>query len=66
MLVSALTEKVFTRNFHLADSHTLTLYRAQGGYTPLPKALRMEPAAITEEVKKANQRGLGGGPFRSA
>jgi NADH-quinone oxidoreductase subunit F len=57
------SEKIFTRNFHLADSHTLTRYREQGGYTALPKAFGMEPAAITEEVKKANLRGLGGAAF---
>ncbi len=57
------TEKIFTRNFHLADSHTLARYRETGGYTALDKALRMEPAAITEEVKKSNLRGLGGAAF---
>jgi NADH-quinone oxidoreductase subunit F len=57
------TEKIFTRNFHLADSHTLERYRATGGYTALGKALSMEPAAITEEVKKSNLRGLGGAAF---
>jgi NADH-quinone oxidoreductase subunit F len=56
-------EKIFTRNFHLADSHTLALYREHGGYTALPKALGMAPAAITEEIKKANLRGLGGAAF---
>jgi NADH-quinone oxidoreductase subunit F len=57
------TEKIFTRNFHLADSHTLRAYRDTGGYRGLTKALGMEPAAITEEVKKANLRGLGGAGF---
>jgi len=55
--------KIFTRNFHLADSHTLVRYREHGGYAALPKALGMEPAAITEEIKKANLRGLGGAAF---
>jgi len=58
-----MSEKIFTRNFHLADSHTLTRYRETGGCTALPKAFGMEPAAITEEVKKANLRGLGGAAF---
>jgi len=57
------TEKIFTRNFHLADSHTLRVYRETGGYRGLAKALAMEPAAIIEEVKKANLRGLGGAGF---
>jgi NADH-quinone oxidoreductase subunit F len=58
-----MTEKIFTRNFHLADSHTLRVYRETGGYTAIAKALEMEPAAITEEVKKSNLRGLGGAAF---
>ena len=60
-----MTEKIFTRNFHLPDSHTLRVYRESGGYTAIAKALRMEPAAITEEVKKSNLRGLGGAGFPS-
>jgi NADH-quinone oxidoreductase subunit F len=56
-------EKILTRNFGLADSHTLRVYRDTGGYTAWQKALGMEPAAITEEVKKANLRGLGGAAF---
>ncbi len=58
-----MAEKIFTRNFHLKDSHTLGVYRETGGYTAVAKALRMEPAAITEEVKKSNLRGLGGAGF---
>ena len=58
-----MAEKIFTRNFHLKDSHTLGVYRETGGYTAIAKALRMEPAAITEEVKKSNLRGLGGAGF---
>ena len=58
-----MAEKVFTRNFDRTNSHTLAVYRETGGYTALPKALAMEPAAITEEVKKSNLRGLGGAAF---
>src|SRR5215475_8631700 len=57
-----MAEMIFTRNFHLADSHTLARYKATGGYTALTKAFRMEPAAIPEEVKKSNLRGLEGEP----
>jgi len=45
------------------DSHTLRVYRERGGYAAWEKAKAMEPAAITEEVKKANLRGLGGAGF---
>jgi NADH-quinone oxidoreductase subunit F len=56
-------EKVLTRNFHRPDSHTLAAYRDTGGYTAWAKAQQLEPAVITEEVKKANLRGLGGAGF---
>ena len=54
---------VLMRNFSDTNSHTLTAYRAGGGYAAWDKAREMEPAAITEEVKKANLRGLGGAGF---
>ena len=58
-----MAETVLMRNFGRADSHTLAGYRAAGGYGAWDKALAMEPAAITEEVKKSNLRGLGGAGF---
>ncbi|MBI4638850.1 MAG: NADH-quinone oxidoreductase subunit NuoF [Candidatus Rokubacteria bacterium] len=51
------------RNFDRAESHTLRVYRETGGYTALAKAMAMEPAAIVEEVKRSNLRGLGGAGF---
>lgn len=38
-------------------------YLKHGGYAELAKALRMEPAAIKEEVKKSQLRGRGGAGF---
>jgi NADH-quinone oxidoreductase subunit F len=58
-----MADKILTRNFDLPDSHTLRVYRETGGYRAWAKALGMEPAAIAEEVKKANLRGLGGAAF---
>src|SRR3972149_11601766 len=58
-----MTEKILSRTFDVPDSHTLRVYREHGGYTAWEKAKAMEPAAITEEVKKANLRGLGGAGF---
>ena len=58
-----MAEIVLMRNFSNPDSHTITAYRAAGGYAAWDKARQMEPAAITEEVKKANLRGLGGAGF---
>ena len=58
-----MAETVLMRNFSNPDSHTLNAYRAAGGYAAWDRAREMEPAAITEEVKKANLRGLGGAGF---
>ncbi len=51
------------RNFARTDSHTLASYRGAGGYAAWQKAQTMEPAALVEEVKKSNLRGLGGAGF---
>ncbi|MBI4254203.1 MAG: NADH-quinone oxidoreductase subunit NuoF [Candidatus Rokubacteria bacterium] len=56
-------ERILMRNFDLPDSHTLAVYRKAGGYAAWEKARAMEPAAITEEVKQSNLRGLGGAGF---
>jgi len=58
-----MAETVLMRNFDRVNSHTLPVYRGAGGYGAWEKAATMEPAAITEEVKKANLRGLGGAGF---
>ena len=56
-------ERILTRNFDRSDAHTLRRYRETGGYTAIEKARAMEPAAIVEEVRQANLRGLGGAGF---
>ena len=56
-------EKILTRNFGRADSHTLKAYVETGGYAAWQKAQTMEPGAIVEEVKQSNLRGLGGAGF---
>ena len=58
-----MAETVLMRNFARADSHRLTSYRGAGGYGAWQKAQTMEPAALVEEVKKSNLRGLGGAGF---
>jgi NADH-quinone oxidoreductase subunit F len=57
------SEKILSRNFDRPGSHTLAGYRETGGYQAWTKAQAMEPAAITDEVKKSNLRGLGGAGF---
>ena len=56
-------EMILTRNFARSDAHTLRAYRETGGYQAWAKAQAMEPAAIQEEVKRSNLRGLGGAGF---
>jgi len=49
-----------------ADERDLTRldeYRAIGGYRPLARARKMDPAAVIEEISKASLRGRGGAGF---
>ena len=39
------------------------MYRREGGYQSVEKALKMPPADIVEEVKKSGLRGRGGAGF---
>ena len=58
-----MAELVLMRNFGRANSHTLAVYREHGGYAAWDKARQMEPAALVEEIKQSNLRGLGGAGF---
>ncbi|MFC5049652.1 NADH-quinone oxidoreductase subunit NuoF [Rubritalea spongiae] len=42
---------------------SIETYMADGGYEQLKKAVKMEPASITDEVKKSGLRGRGGAGF---
>lgn len=57
-------EKILTKDFGLKNLFEIEVYLKQGGYKAIEKALlRMKPAEILEEVKKANLRGRGGAGF---
>jgi NADH-quinone oxidoreductase subunit F len=58
-----MADLVLMRNFERANSHTLAVYREHGGYAAWDKARQMEPAALVEEIKQSNLRGLGGAGF---
>jgi NADH-quinone oxidoreductase subunit F len=58
--------KILTKHFDEPKLHELETYRKLGGYEGLKKALGMERAAVAEEVKKSNLRGLGGAGFSVA
>ncbi len=47
----------------LLDPNSIDDYIALGGYSALPQALAMGPAAVLEEVIKADLRGRGGAGF---
>ena len=56
-------ERVLTRNVGKPEALTVRGYRQSGGYEGLAKALKMEPDAVIEEVKKSGLRGRGGAGF---
>jgi NADH-quinone oxidoreductase subunit F len=56
-------ERVLTRNVGKPEALTLKGYKQSGGYEALAKALKMEPDAVIDEVKKSGLRGRGGAGF---
>ena len=62
--MSVLTEKVMTRDWDKPGQNTLAGYKQRGGYGQLKRVLdTMQPAQVTDEVKKSNLRGRGGAGF---
>ncbi|WP_338874490.1 NADH-quinone oxidoreductase subunit NuoF [Spirosoma sp. SC4-14] len=56
--------KILTEHINVPGIETFDVYRKQGGYTAVEKALKtMTPEAIVEEVKKSGVRGRGGAGF---
>ena len=55
--------KILLVNIEKPDQTSIAKYRERGGYKALEKALKMEPAAIIEEVKASGLRGRGGAGF---
>lgn len=55
--------KLLTEHYDKDEFRGLNGYKKHGGYAVLPKALKMEPKAIIEEVKAAGLRGRGGAGF---
>jgi NADH-quinone oxidoreductase subunit F len=57
-------DKVLSQHFGVEGLFRLDVYRRQGGYKAVEKALKeMTPSAVLEEVKKASLRGRGGAGF---
>jgi len=56
--------KLLLHNEHIQGINTLEVYRANGGYASVEKALKsMTPDQVTDEVKKSGLRGRGGAGF---
>ena len=55
--------KILSGDWDKPSSWALDTYRASGGYTALPKALKLQPQQIVDEVVKSNLRGRGGAGF---
>ena len=56
--------KLLLHNENIPGINTLEVYRANGGYASVEKALKtMTPDQVTEEVKKSGLRGRGGAGF---
>lgn len=55
---------VLTENINIQGINTFDIYRKNGGYRSVEKALKtMTPDEVTEEVKKSGLRGRGGAGF---
>src|SRR5665213_618413 len=55
--------KLLTEHYDKPEFQKIDGYKKHGGYAVLPKALKMEPKAITDEVKASGLRGRGGAGF---
>ncbi len=55
--------KLLLDKAHIEGIRTYEVYRQNGGYASVEKALKMTPEAIVEEVKKSGLRGRGGAGF---
>ncbi len=56
-------EPLLFKRVKLENSQSLDVYRKNGGYVALKKALEMTPEAIINEVKASALRGRGGAGF---
>lgn len=57
-------KKLLTDKLHIPGIDTIAVYRQEGGYASIEKALKtMTPDEVTEEVKKSGLRGRGGAGF---
>ncbi|WAC11301.1 NADH-quinone oxidoreductase subunit NuoF [Dyadobacter pollutisoli] len=59
-----MARKILTEHINVPGIETFDVYRKQGGYTAVEKAIKtMTPEAVVEEAKKSGVRGRGGAGF---
>src|SRR5690606_4277274 len=58
-----MSKKLLLKDAHIEGIRYYDVYRRQGGYDAVEKALAMTPDAIVEEVKTSGLRGRGGAGF---
>jgi NADH-quinone oxidoreductase subunit F len=58
-----MAKKILLEKAHVEGIRYYDVYRREGGYRSVEKALKMDPTAIVEEVKKSGLRGRGGAGF---
>ncbi|MBK9733395.1 MAG: NADH-quinone oxidoreductase subunit NuoF [Chitinophagaceae bacterium] len=58
-----MSRKLLLDKLEIAGIETFAVYRANGGYASVEKALKMAPNDVVEEVKKSGLRGRGGAGF---
>lgn len=58
-----MSKKLLLDKAHIQGINTYEVYRREGGYKSVEKALRMQQAEVLEEVKKSGLRGRGGAGF---
>jgi NADH-quinone oxidoreductase subunit F len=56
-------KQILLKNINEPNQHTITGYESRGGYQTIKKVLKMDPAAVIEEVKASGLRGRGGAGF---
>ncbi len=58
-----MTKKLLLDKIDVGGIKTFEVYRREGGYNSVEKALKMQPNDIVEEVKRSGLRGRGGAGF---
>ena len=62
-IIDSMSKKLLLDKINIEGIKSFDVYRREGGYASVEKALKMQPNNIVEEVKKSGLRGRGGAGF---